>query len=294
MRKWISSGLVLVLALAGVWYFLIKSYDYKISFQTTAAPGTIYLRALHWKPERTSTIEKVPYHELTQKLDLQAKPVNLKWEFTPVNDTSTRVEAFVKVTDNIFTERLKLLVGQSAKQEKMAGELESFRDLLEKDDELFYIKVTGEALVPESLCACISLESQMEKKATGMMQNIGLLQEYMRQHELELQGKPRVKVSAWNTNTNQIKFDFCFPLSGEKNLPDTAFIQIKKIPSQKALKAIFRGNYIFSHHAWLQLLNYAEIHGYEMAGQPMEVFIDNPELGGDSRNWEAEVYLPVK
>lgn len=287
-------GLVTILALAGVWYFLIKDHDYKISFNTTAAPGTIYLRALHWKPDRTNTISKVPYKELLQKLDLGASLVNLKWEFTPVNDSVTRIEASVRSTEDIFLQRLKLLAGQSAQQKRMAEELKTFRDLLEKDRDLFDIQVVGEAMLPEALCACIPLEGQMEKKAAGMMQNIGLLQEYMRQHEQQLDGKPRVQVTRWDYSTNHIGFDFCFPVSSEKDLPDTPLITIKKIPSQKALKALFRGNYIFSHHAWLQLLNYAQIHDFEVAGEPLEIFINNPELGGDSRNWEAEVYLPVK
>lgn len=294
MRKWISLGLVLVLALAGFWYFLIKNHDYKISFHTSAAPGTIYLRALHWKPDRTSTIAKVPYQELLQKLELDGSPVNLKWEFLPVNDSITRVEAAVQATEGIFLERLKLLVGQSAQQHKMAEELESFRDLLEKDEDLFDIQIEGEAMLPEALCACVSLESEIEKKAAGMMQNIGLLQEYMRQHGLQLDGKPRLKINHWDYSTNRISFDFCFPISSEKQLPDTPLIKIKNIPSQTALKALFRGNYIFSHHAWLQLLNYAEMHDLEVTGGPLEIFIDNPELGTDSRRWEAEVYLPVK
>ena len=294
MRKWISLGLLVVMALAGFWYFLIKDHDYRIGFQTTAAPGSIYLRTLHWKPERTRTLDKVPYRELSQELKLKGNRVKLKWEFTPINDSVTRVEATVQSTEDIFLERLRLLVGQSAQQVKMREELEVFRTLLEKDKELFDIRVIGEATQPESLCACIPLENQMEKKAAGMMQNIGLLQEYMRQHELQLEGKPRVKVTRWDYSTNRISFDFCFPVSPEKELPDTPLIKIKEIPSQKAIKALFRGNYIFSHHAWLQLLNYAQIHDFEVAGEPLEIFINNPELGGDSRNWEAEVYLPVK
>ena len=64
MRKWIGLGLLVLMALAGCWYFLIKEHDYKISFQTTAAPGSIYVRALHWKPERTKTLDGIPYREL--------------------------------------------------------------------------------------------------------------------------------------------------------------------------------------------------------------------------------------
>ena len=294
MLKKFSFGLVVLLTLAGIWYFFIKSYDYKISFQTTAAPGSIYLRALHFMPDRSKVLDRFPYESLVHRIDLAEADLKMNWQFIPMNDSVTRVETTTKTIENNFLERLKLLVGRSDSKKRIAEDLKTFRDLLEKDVDLFDVEVMGEALLPEAPCACITLESPMEEKATGMMQNIGLLQEYMKQHNLDLEGYPRVQVTKWDTSRDHINFDFCFPLAGSADLPKTSVIRIRKIQPQKALKAVFRGNYIFSHHAWLQLLNYAEMHGYEIVGNPLEIFIDNPELGGNSRQWEAEVFLPVR
>lgn len=292
MLKWMLRGLALLLCAMGIWYFFIKSYDYKISFRTSAAPGTIYLRALHWKPETATAINKIPYESLVQKVD--TTPTEIKWDFTPVNDSITLVQVHSKTLEANFLERLKLLLTKTDQQKKFIAAVKSFRNLIEKDKELFDISIQGEAVIPQTLCACIPLESKMEEKATGMMKNISLLHDYISLNKLELKGNPRVIVTSWDTSTNKIEFDFCFPLNKKGEIFKPEDIIIKKIPSQKALKAIFHGNYIFSHHAWLKLLNYAEINGYEIAGFPLEVFIDNPALGGDSRDWKAEIFLPVK
>ena len=63
---------------------------------------------------------------------------------------------------------------------------------------------------------------------------------------------------------------------------------------KKALKAIYHGNYITSDRAWYALMDYAEKNGIEVVPEPVEVFFNNPNMGGDALNWTAEIYLPIR
>ncbi|MEH6777641.1 MAG: AraC family transcriptional regulator, partial [Maribacter arcticus] len=67
----------------------------------------------------------------------------------------------------------------------------------------------------------------------------------------------------------------------------------KKLETTKGIKAIYNGNYITSDRAWYALLRYAKTNGLNVAPNPIEIFYNNPDMGGNSLNWKTEVYLPL-
>ena len=62
----------------------------------------------------------------------------------------------------------------------------------------------------------------------------------------------------------------------------------------QGLIAIYNGNYITSDRAWYALLNYADKNNISVDALPIEIFYNNPEMGGNALLWKTEVYLPLK
>lgn len=294
MGKKIVLVISLLLCFGIFWYFFLKSYDYSISFQASTVPGTAYQKVLNWDGESTESMNTAPLKEMFEEKTIAGTPIELKWEFISQSDTTTLVRANVKTIDNNLKERWLLLFGKTELQSEIEEEVRALKESLEGNLEMYSVSLQGEAMSPESFCVCIALDNKVTGKASDMMRNINTLAAYIKENQLEMPAKPRIQITEWNHRTNRIKYDFCFPVSRTLKLPEHPEIFSKSIPSQRALKAIFKGHYGISHLAWYSLLNYAERRDIEVVYSPLEVFNVNPELGGDSRYWEAEIYLPIK
>lgn len=290
--------LLLIIFGAGGWYFFLKPEDYNVSFNTSAPPGRVYQKLVSWKFKnlgKNRVLKQKAFNQVKHIGELKDAPLELEWNISALNDSVTRVKIRVDHTENKLFNRLKLLISKPDFQEKTKEDILQFKEALEADSELFKVQLTRSEEIPATTCACISLESPVEEKAFEMMKNIDTLSNYLLNYNLEMEARPRVHVTSWNKESNSIAFDFCFPLKGEKNnFPETQRIFIKEIPSQRGLKAVFNGNYMFSHQAWFRLVNYAENNNLELKNEILEIFNDNPEMGGDAKNWEAEIYIPLK
>ena len=238
-------------------------------------------------------VRKMPFHSIRQKMDFKKETTFLDWSFIPLNDSITQVELKAVSANSSFEDRIKRLFKNDKLEESLETEIEKLQETLISDKELYSVDINGKSISPESTCACISLNSKTDEKAFEMMASIDHLSSFVLQHELETTGRPRVLIQKWDLEKDFIAFDFCFPVLAEKQ-PQHPLIFFRNIPAVLSLKATFRGNYMFSHLAWYELSHYAERHGYEIQPVPQEIFYDNPELGGDSRNWKAEIFLPLK
>jgi effector-binding domain-containing protein len=138
------------------------------------------------------------------------------------------------------------------------------------------------------------VRSSQYGKANGMMQNYALLSNVLVENEVQLNGRPFLEVTQWNMETDSIRFNFCYPIIQNKNLPKYPQLTYKEFESSPAIKAEYNGNYITSDRAWYILLDYARKQHLEVTGLPVEVFQNNPNMGGDELSWKAEVYMPLK
>jgi effector-binding domain-containing protein len=287
---------LLLLALAGVWYFLVKTHDYSISFRAKQVPGEVYQKLLVYDYEnlnKLTEIKRLPYDGIDQTAEINGTNLNLTWRFEENNDSLSRVKVLVN-QENKFRSRLQMLTGSNEIQKILSKELQRLKLALELDREQYKVEITGKAPSPAATCACISLENDVDKKAGDMMQTISGLASFLKQNELEMAGKPRIQVTNWDQEANRISYDFCFPFNPAAITHPDPEIHIKEFSSINSLHAIYNGNYMYSHLAWIRLLNYAEKNKYEVRETPLEIFQENPELGGDSRFWRADIYLPLK
>ncbi len=69
-------------------------------------------------------------------------------------------------------------------------------------------------------------------------------------------------------------------------------IQIKKVPEHEAVSTIFKGPYSEAHTVYADLFQHALKNGYQIAGPPMESYLNDPNLVGESELL-TEVQFPV-
>lgn len=298
VKTFLLGGILLIFVASGFWYFFDRDYDYTISFKTSNPTGLVYYELLEYDYATLKVYdqEKISaFRELEQKCELEGSEVSIRWEIAPLNDSVTMVTAQVRNLSSPFVSRLKLLFNSEPAQKKLKEEVILLRQNLNAIAENYRIEILGESISPQTTCACLSLNNTVERKALEMIGSINYLSDFVLFHDLKTDGRPRVHVNSWEPENNRmIDFDFCFPLKEDTVIPEDPFIFKKKIPAQRSLKAIYNGNYIYSHYTWLALLDYAEENGFELKKKPLEIFNNNPEMGGDALRWEAEIFLPLK
>jgi len=126
-----------------------------------------------------------------------------------------------------------------------------------------------------------------------MLYSIGDLMGYINENEIELQGDPYLEVTKWNEEAATIEYNFCFPIAKSDALPASDLVFFKESPAFRAIKAEFNGNYAIANNAWYYLLDYAEQNNLKVKSLPTELYLDDPQSGGDAMNWKAHIYLPL-
>ena len=297
MKKILLGLLILGIISASIWYFAVKPYDYSIAFTTNTPSGIIYERIEYWPYERfdkAEILEENLYEQVKHQLNFNDESLIIDWNISQLNDSVNKVKAIVNHPGSLISNRFSLLTGRNKEQDSLKKELEIIRKSLEEEKINYKIDIQGETKAPKADCACISLKGKLQQKAMLMMNNIGYLSDYVLEHDLKMPAKPRVLVKSWDKETNEIKFDFCFPIIKKDGLPETEKIKLKTLPSFKAMHVVFNGNYLFTHFAWYKLQDYAKTNDLKISDQVLEVFNNNPEMGGTSIDWTTDTYTLIR
>lgn len=178
-------------------------------------------------------------------------------------------------------------------EKRTKKKLKNFSELLANHIKNINVTVVGEGVIDSTYYAYVSNKTTQFGKAGGMMRDFPLLDPFLVNHGVELNGKPFIEITKWDRVKDSLEFKFCYPIIKNDSLPFHPELKYGYRESQKALKAIYNGNYITSDRAWYALMDYAEQHGIKITGQPIEVFYNNPNIGVDEINWKAEVFMPL-
>lgn len=298
MGKILSGILIVGIIGFSIWYFAVKPYDYSIAFTTNTPGGIIYERIEYWQYEhfdKAEILEENFDEQVKHLVKFQDTPLIIDWNISQLNDSVNKVKAIVSHPESLISSRFSILIGENKEQDSLKKELEIIRKSLEKEKNNYNIEIIGETKAPKAdYCACIGLKGKLQQKAMLMMTNIGYLSDYVLEHDLEMPAKPRVLVKSWDKGTNEIKFDFCFPIVKKEGLPETEKIKLRTLPSFNAVHTIFNGNYLFTHFAWYKLQDYAKANHLKISDQVLEVFNNNPEMGGNSIEWTTDIYTLIR
>ena len=295
MKKAILVILGLFLMVA-VWYLFIKQSDYIVNFEAKTTPGTVIqsLEAWNGSLKNAEIINRDSLKSITQQLRFGDSLNNYFWELTAVNDSITQVSVGIKDPEHSLANKLGVIFKNTEFEKRSTATVKNFYLFLK--DHLKQIKITidGRAEIPAKYCAYVSLKSVQIEKAKGMMKNYGFLSSVLSENQVELNGTPFVEITEWNTANDSISYNFCFPIKRSEKLLNNPEVRYKKIFAKPALKATYNGNYITSDRAWYALLAYAKSHDIPVTKKPIEIFYNNPNMGGNVLKWKAEIFMPIK
>jgi effector-binding domain-containing protein len=290
-------GILIALAVLLSGYLFLYPYDYVVRFEADTFPGTINQSIKLWHRgagvEGTEIIQDDLYH-LEQMVRAGDSVHRYRWTIEPLTDSTSRITVKITDPDHSFKNKLQVPFTDAAVEKSAVRHVKDFANDLNDHLKLFRVRIEGEAELPGTFYAYANLKTSQHGKAGGMMDHYMLLSDLLAGNQVTLNGPPMIVVNEWDRETDSLDFNFCFPIIRSDRLPNHPDIDYKRIFPKKALKATYNGNYITSDRAWYALLDYAEKHGLEVDDKPVEVFYDNPNLGGDALRWKAEVYLPLR
>jgi effector-binding domain-containing protein len=276
-----------------LWYFIIKPYDYLVTFKVKTTAGTINQSLKLWNTslENSSPIQQENLKNLTQQIKIKDSTFNYDWSISSINDSISKVNVYVTDMDHSFANKISIPLGTTDFEKRTQNTITDFIGKLKEHLNKIRVRVIGIDSTRTTYCAYIPMKGLQIEKARGMMQNYSLLTSVLSAENIEMNGTPFVEITNWNTQNDSIAYNFCFPVIKSDSLPIDPLIKYKQY---NGVKASYNGNYITSDRAWYALLEYAENNGIEIANKPLEVFYSNPNFGGDELQWEAQIYLPIK
>jgi effector-binding domain-containing protein len=295
MTKKILWAVVVSLILALVFYLFLYPADYKVTFEAKGLPGTINQSLKAWNNEVDGDIiSQDGFGSLEQTIKFSDSTHIYKWQFDPIDDSTSIVTVNIKDLDNSVMNRLKKPFQDIPIALQSSKTVTDFYEFLKDHLESIRITFDGESELRSTYCAYVPLEGKQSDKAKGMMQNYNLLASVMGNNNVQLNGPPFVEITHWDVEKDSIAYNFCFPIIRSDKLPDHPIIKYKRIFAKKALKATYNGNYITSDRAWYTLMKKAKDLNKEVELTPIEYFYNNPNFGGDELKWKAEIFLPIK
>jgi len=279
-----------------VWYLFIKPYDYVVSFRARTFPGTINQSIKLWNStlKDAELVNQVGLTQLEQNIKFNDSTFLYRWDIAPLTDSTSKVKVYVKDLDHSIQNKITIPFYNTGFEQRTISTVKDFNEKLNEHIGKFKVKVTGKSELPSTYCAYVSVKTTQFGKAQGMMYNYPLLNTILANNGIELNGRPFLEVTKWDKETDSIQFDFCYPIIKSDSLPQHPDLKYKQFNSRNALKAVYNGNYITSDRAWYALMDFAAKNDIEVIDLAVEVFQNNPNMGGDALKWKAEIYLPLK
>ena len=300
MKKFLYILLAFLL-LGAVWYLFLKPADYIVNFNAKTTPGTIVQSIEAWnlslkdtKKVSSKIIGRDSLNAVEQQFHFGDSLHIYTWDITAVNDSVSHVSVGVKDPAHSLANKLGVIFKDTNFEKRSISTVRDFNIFLNDNLNQIRITIDGKAETPATYCAYIPLKGAQIDKAKGMMRNYGFLSGVLAENEVGLNGPPFVEVTEWNPVTDSLAYNFCFPIQRSEKLPQDPEIKYKKMFAKPALKATYNGNYITSDRAWYALLAYAKSHNIPVENKPIEVFYNNPNMGGNALEWKAEIYMPIK
>jgi hypothetical protein len=288
-------GLLSIAIVVLVWYLFIRPYEYSVTFTGRTLPGDIIQTVRIWDRslENAEVIEVDSIYMLKQRISRDNREYIYSWTFDVVDDSTTRVR--IKISEPNESLKNKLLIpftDQPIERDAKNIGMEFF-DVLKEHLRITRVDIRGEAEIPPTFCVCTRLKTGQVEKANGMMKDFPLLTSFVHEFKLQPVGAPLVRLNKWSHSKGTLEFEFCLPIVKADSLPKTDLITYRQFGRERALQAVYHGNYITSDRAWYELYKFAETEGYQVNGLPVEFFHNNPNAGIYETSWRAEIFLPI-
>ncbi|MGB3607640.1 hypothetical protein [Psychroserpens sp.] len=291
--------LLIILTILGLWYFVIKSHDYQVSFESKNPKGIIYEHIAQWNGGKPfshhvlKNIEKTPFHSITQDYTFSKdSTMRIDWELKKKNDSITKVKGYFTSMNSSLNQRFKILFGKANFASQSIDFSKKLKMYIERQNERFKLSKIDTANFEYRKYIYRTVSTTIDNKAKKMLMENGMIMNYMFQNELSLDGYPFLELTSWDKTTDSIQFNFCYPIKKRHISTNNSIVYSEKDPF-KSLRIIYNGNFRTSHLAWYAYDDYFEKNNEKKKLLPIEVFLNDPQQGGDELTWRTEIYLPI-
>ncbi len=283
------------MAIAGLAWYLLKPYEYVVTFKAPALPGVVYQTIKTW--DQSLQNGTVTYQDgnakLTERFQFSDSVHYYSWNIDRVNDSLSTIKVYASDPEHSLSIKLAIPFSDTNFEKRTRKTLLDFNSQLREHLKNYKVRIEGRDTLRATYCACAAVTSTQLGKARGMMQNYGLLSSVLVDNGVRLNGRPFLEVTHWDTRADSLSFNFCYPIIRQDSLPPHPQLEYRELPAIPALKAFYNGNYITSDRAWYALLDYAEEKNINVSSHAVEVFENNPNMGGNEMLWRTTVYLPI-
>ncbi|MDX1284964.1 MAG: hypothetical protein R3182_08135 [Draconibacterium sp.] len=300
-NKIILLGFLFVMAGIFMWYMLLKNWDYRWYFNVKSSSGVVYQTVTDWNiwngktlNENLEITDKEPWESVNTRVQLNDTTLLFYWRFKQLNDSLTRVRVDVSDTHRRFLNRIITPFRKTNFERSVLNNINAFRTRIKFLNGEFEFENVGMDSFKKTQCVYISTKSTRRNKALEMMKNVTLLNRFVNENELGLDGHPFLVLHDHDFKNDTIKFDFCFPILYPEKVPENTTIKTKEVSMRQALKGNFYGNYRISDMSWYLLTEEANRKGVVLNGQIIEMYFNDPHFGGNDLEWLAEIYLGIK
>lgn len=296
MRKKIGWSFIILLIGSLIWYLFIKSNDYQVTFRTKAIPGTINQSIKLWANgfDQTKLLSQADLLHFKHQMQFNDSVHEYEWNINQLTDSLSEVKVYVTDIDNSLSNKIAIPFSETDFEKRTKSTLRDLMVTLKDHNESFKVTMSGTENIPAKYVAYVPFKSTQSQKALKMMESYPFLNSVLSKNKIELNGQPFIEIEDWNIEKDSITFNFCYPIVKTDTLPKIKGLAFKEIPSQKAIKALYSGNYLTSDRAWYVLVDYAKANKLEIKKRPIEVFYNNPNMGDDELTWKAEIFMPIK
>lgn len=298
INKILKFSIVLFVVFIG-WFSFIKTYDHEITFLVKVPSGTMYdivSAEVAWRQlnKDLNITGKEVFKEFVQDVNINNTPFELQWKFENRNDTNAVVKVNFLNKKNSLKERYLCLFKSSPNLDSIIFMSQAFKTKADAFARSFKVEIDGIDTIPSQTYLYVEAKTKRDQKAGKMIKNNGYLFSKNKDSLVTKTGETFVYVNNWDLETDDIEFRYAFPVETQSTYPVDAMVMVDKMLRTPALKATFYGNYSLSDQAWVALYNYANRNDIAIDLTPIEIFYNNPMLGGDDRQWKAEVFMPIK
>lgn len=285
------------------WYLFIKPHDYIVSFKIKTSPGTLFSSVEEWNllnQKKDSFLYKITdkkaYTNINETIQIDEMLLKMNWNFKSINDSITKVVVGITEKENSIYNRITAPFSNTLFKNTAIKTVQDFKDGINYQLKTKYrVKYIGFDTIPEINYAYIESKNiNLRDKVEEMMKNNATLLAFLTKHKLKGGEHPFLIINNWDLNKGIIDFGFCFPIKHSDSLPINEDIKFDILKPRQALKAVYNGNYMTSDRAWFALHEYAKRHNIEIEQTPLEIFYNNPFMGGNELEWKTEVFMPIK
>jgi len=299
MKRWLKWVLVAGVLGLGIWYFLLKDYEYRVSISSDQPKGVLFQHILDWEnyqldEAEISIVSKKKYSEIVQRVQSADSSFLYTWHLDKSSDNETTVTAYIKDENNGLVQKLSVPFSNNDFVKRSIRNVKTVAKAQKLKAETYKFHSVTDSVIAPTYCVYLPLESTVRQKASTMLQGIVTIMDYIKGNEIALNGDPFLEVTQWNEEDETISFNFCFPIKQSDSMPPHPALQFKTTEALEGIKTEFNGNYRISDNAWYYLIEYAEKNKLEVDRLPFEIYLNDPHSGGDPLNWKAHIFLPLK